>query len=260
MIPIYVISLPTDAARRARMAGQFERLGLPYRFFDGVDGRALPAAALDAAAPSRHRRYWSHLTAGEIGCALSHLAVIRAIAAGPDPLALVLEDDVVLEPGLPGLLADLTKTADPPPFDLLWLSHAPRKRHRAVLPLGRFSDRELRARVYLDYTAAAIVYRRDAAARIAAGITHIEAPIDHMLWRNHTVPGLRAVEVHPQAVVQDMDGPSTIRDREVKALGLRARLSRETIRYANLVRRWRSFVTAWGPAALLRVRRAGWLR
>lgn len=258
MIPIYVISLATDAARRARMAAQFDRLGLAYRFFDGVDGRALPAAALEAAAPPRRRRYWSHLTAGEIGCALSHLAVIRAIAAAPDPFALVLEDDVVLEPHLPRLLADLA--AKPPVFDLMWLSHAPRKGHRAVMPLGKFSGGDLQARVFLDYTAAAVVYRREAAARIAAGIAHIEAPIDHMLWRNHTVPGLRAVEVHPQAVVQDMDGPSTIRDREVKALGLRARLARETIRYANLVRRWRSFVAAWGPAALLRVRRAGWLR
>jgi len=258
VIPIYVISLATDTVRRERMAGQFDRLGLPYQFFDGVDGSNLTTVALETAAPSRRRRYWSHLTAGEIGCALSHVAVIQKIAMAPHPFALVLEDDVVLGAELPRLLADLE--AKPPRFDMMWLSHAPVKKHRAVMPLGRFSDRDLRGRVYLDYTAAAVIYRREAAIRLAAAITHIEAPIDHMLWRNHTVPGLRAVEVHPQAVIQDMDGPSTIRDREVKALGLRARFARETIRYDNLVRRWRSFVLAWGPAALLRVRRAGWLR
>ena len=258
MIPIYVISLRTDARRRARMAGEFARLGLPYRFIDGIDGRTLSAAELEAAAPARGRRYWSHLTAGEIGCALSHLAAIRTIAAGPDRFAVVLEDDVALAPDLARFLADLE--ADPPAFDMMWLSHAPTKGHRAVMPAGRLSDRGLWARVYLDYTAAAILYRREAATRIAAAITHIEAPIDHMLWRNHTVPGLRAVEVRPQLVTQDMDGPSTITGREVKALGATARLARETIRYGNLIRRWRSFVSAWGAGALVRVRRAGWLR
>jgi hypothetical protein len=81
-----------------------------------------------------------------------------------------------------------------------------------------------------------------------------------MLWRNHCVPGLRVIETHPHIVEQDMDGPSTIADREVRAIGVRARFRREVIRYGNMARRWRSFVQAWGLAALLRVRRLGWLR
>lgn len=258
LIPIYIISLPGAAARRERMAAQFARLALPYRFFDAIDGRGLSREALEAAAPAHRRRYWNPLVPGEIGCALSHLAVIRTVAAAPDPYAVVLEDDVSLGEEFPRLLAALE--AGPPAFDMMWLAHVPRKKHRAVMPLGRFADRELRARVYLDYTLAAVVYRREAAARIAAAVTVIDAPIDHMLWRNHTVPALRAVEVHPQIVVQDMDAPSTIRGRKFRALGARARLTRERIRWSNLLRRWRSFAAAWGPTALLRVRRASWLK
>jgi glycosyl transferase family 25 len=258
VIPILVISLAVDAERRARMRAQLERRGLPFRFLDGVDGRAMTEKEREQAAPLQARRYWSHLTAGEIGCALSHLAAIQTIASGPHPFGIVFEDDVTIDPGFPQFLAVLER--NPPPFDVMWLAQSPPKNHRAIMRVGRLGDRQIRARVYLDYTAAAAIYTREAARRIADTMKVIEAPIDHMLWRNHCVPGLRVVEIHPHVIEQDMDGPSTIADREVKAMGLRARFCREVIRYSNMVRRWRSFVLAWGPAALLRVRRAGWLR
>jgi glycosyl transferase, family 25 len=258
LIPIHVISLAADAERRARMRAQLDRLGLPFRFLDGVDGRAMTEKEREQAAPARALRYWSHLTAGEIGCALSHLAAIRAIASGPHPYGVVFEDDVTIGPGFPRFLKDLER--DPPPFDMMWLSQSTEKKHRAIMRIGHLGGFELRARVFLDYTAAAAVYTQEAARRIAGTIKVIEAPIDHMLWRNHCVPGLRVIEVRPHIVLQDMDGPSTIADREVRAIGVRARLRREVIRYSNMARRWRSFTLAWGPAALLKVRRAGWLR
>jgi glycosyl transferase, family 25 len=239
------------------MSMQLDGLGLPFRFLDGVDGRVMTGKAREQVAPLRLRRYWSRLTGGEIGCALSHLAAIRMIAAGPDPMVAVLEDDVAVPPEFPQFLADLER--DPPPFDIMWLSHSPKKKYRAIMPLGRLGGRQIRARVYLDYTTAAMIYTRDAARRLA-GVKIVVAPIDHMLWRNHTVSGLRVVEVHPHIITQDMDGPSTIADREVKAIGARAKFRREVIRYSNMMRRWRSFVRAWGPAALLKVRRLGWLK
>jgi glycosyl transferase, family 25 len=258
VIPIYVISLTTETERRARMTAQFEALGLPFQFLDGIDGRCLTEKACEQAAPARQRRYWSRLTGGEIGCALSHLAAIRAIAAGPHPFAAVFEDDVAVGPEFPRFLADLERA--PPPFDVMWLSQSPPKNHRAILPVGRLGGRQIRARVYLDYTAAAAIYSREAAGRLADTIKVIAAPIDHMLWCDHSVLGLRVVETHPPVVKQDMDGPSTIRDREVDAIGPSAKLRKEFIRCSNLVRRWRSFVSAWGFAAVLRLRRAGSLR
>jgi glycosyl transferase family 25 len=260
VVPIYVISLASDAERRARMKAQLDGLGLPFRFLDAVDGRVMSEKAREQVAPSRMRRYWSRLTGGEIGCALSHIAAMQMIAAGPDPVVAVFEDDVDIPPEFPQFLAELER--DPPPFDMMWLSQVPPKRHRAIMRVGhRLAGREIRARVYLDYTTAAMIYTREAARRLAGRIKLVVAPIDHMLWRNHTAPGLRVVEVHPYIIRQDMDGPSTIRDgRQVNAIGACARFRREAIRHSNMVRRWRSFVRAWGPAALLRVRRTGWLR
>jgi glycosyl transferase, family 25 len=258
VIPIYVISLATDAERRARMRTQIERLGLQFQFQDGVDGRAMTENEREQAAPMRLRRYWSHLTAGEIGCALSHLAAIQKIASGPYPYGAVFEDDVTISPEFPQFFSVVER--NPPPFDVMWLAHSKKKKYRAIMRIGHLGGREIRARVFLDYTAAAAVYTREAARRIADTVKVIEAPIDHMLWRNHCLPGLRVVEIHPHIVEQDQEGPSTIADREVRAIGARARFRREVIRYSNMVRRWRSFVLAWGPAALLKVRRLGWLK
>jgi glycosyl transferase family 25 len=254
VIPIYVISLATDAERRARMRAQLDELRLPFQFLDGVDGRRLTEKAREQAAPSRTRRYWSHLTGGEIGCALSHLAALQTIASGSYPFGAVFEDDVAICPQFPQFLADLERNT--PPFDMMWLCQASRKKHRAVLPVGQVAGRQIRARVYLDYSTAAMIYTREAARRIAESLKVVVAPIDHMLWFNHSVLGLRVVEAHPYIVEQDVAGPSTIQDRQVNAIGPRAKLRKEIIRYSNTVRRWRSFVSAWGPAAVLKLRRA----
>jgi hypothetical protein len=120
--------------------------------------------------------------------------------------------------------------------------------------------RQIRARVYLDYTAAAAIYTKEAASRITSSLNVIDAPIDHMLWYNHGVPGLRVVEAHPYIVEQDKVGSSDIGERQVTPVGPRAKFQREVIRYSNTVRRWHSFVSAWGPWAVLMLRRAGSLR
>jgi glycosyl transferase, family 25 len=255
VIPIYVISLATDGERRARMKTQLDGVRLPFRFVDGVNGRHLTEQAREQAAPSQLRRYWSNLTGGEIGCALSHLAAIRMIADSPEPFGAVFEDDVLICPEFPQFLAGLER--NPPPFDMMWLCQASRKKHRVIMPVGQVADRQIRARVYLDYTAAATIYTREAARRIVGSLKVVVAPIDHMLWYNHSVSGLRVVEAHPYIVKQDISGPSSIGDRRVNAIGPRAKLRREIIRYTNTVRRWRSFVSAWGPAAVLKLRRVG---
>src|SRR5262249_43937320 len=160
----------------------------------------------------------------------------------PYPFGAIFEDDVAVRPEFPQFLAELERS--PPPFDVMCLAPAPQKKHRAVLPVGQLGGRQIRARVYLDYTAAAAIYTREAARRIAGTIKVVAAPIDRMLWCDHTVSGLRVVEAHPYIIEQDTDGPSTIHDRQVNAIGPRAKFRKEIIRYSNLVRRWHSFISA----------------
>ena len=91
MIPLKVISLERSHERRAFMQRQLDDLGLPFRFFNAIDGSKMTATKFGEAVGVK-------LTPGEIGCGLSHLAGIREIAEGEHEYAAILEDDVFVLP------------------------------------------------------------------------------------------------------------------------------------------------------------------
>src|SRR3954447_23246954 len=93
----YVINLPRSVARRASIANELAALSIPHEFIEAVDGREMTAgerAAMVDEARAAQSPHW--LTPGQIGCSLSHLRVYERIAAGDEPVALVLEDDAQL--------------------------------------------------------------------------------------------------------------------------------------------------------------------
>lgn len=90
-IKVYVISLVRSVDRRLQVAAMFAELGVDFEFFDAVDGRGLGLAAVtDSNAP------WQ-LLPGEVGCYMSHLGVWRNVVDRNHDVALVLEDDVILD-------------------------------------------------------------------------------------------------------------------------------------------------------------------
>lgn len=94
-VHIRVISLP-DSSRREAMREQLDRIGRPWAFFDAL--RTAPDDIPYDAARAR-RRHGRPLTAGELGCFASHRALWRfAAALPPDEMALVLEDDLLIDP------------------------------------------------------------------------------------------------------------------------------------------------------------------
>lgn len=104
----FVINLADDHARRASMTGQLEALDLRYRLFPAVDGRALSEEALaQHYDPDTARVQYRALSAGEIGCALSHLGVYRAMVSEGIGHALILEDDARLGLAVPEVLGRL---------------------------------------------------------------------------------------------------------------------------------------------------------
>lgn len=106
-MPIYVVNLPAAVRRRERMQTHLAELGLPdSRIFPGVLGSALSEQALaelydDAGARAASGRAF---TRGEVGCALSHLAIYREMRRLKQPFSLVFEDDCKIHPDLPALL------------------------------------------------------------------------------------------------------------------------------------------------------------
>jgi len=111
---IVVITIASATDRQAGMTSLLKSLGIPFDFHFGRDCRATSVDELiergDYDAMSRSRTGRPGMTAGEIGCALSHRDVAKRIASGTDARVLVLEDDAcVIEESLPHF-ADSVRT------------------------------------------------------------------------------------------------------------------------------------------------------
>jgi glycosyl transferase family 25 len=87
-------------------------MGLEAEFFPVVEGRLLPPEVLEAGARMG-------LTPGELGCYYSHLALWEAVELRGLPGALVLEDDTLLDPALPDVVAEVARL---PQLDMVRLS------------------------------------------------------------------------------------------------------------------------------------------
>ena len=104
--PVFVISLARSADRRSHMGEQL-RNGWkgPWEIFAAVDGLALDASAFRRLGLIREV-FDRQMIEGEIGCWLSHLFLLDAIADRELEMAMILEDDVVLLPGIRDGLAE----------------------------------------------------------------------------------------------------------------------------------------------------------
>jgi len=90
-LPIFVISLARAAARRAAICRHLDGIRATYRLVDAVDGTAL--------SDEERRQMLApgvEFHPGVVGCYLSHTGVYRTMLREQIPLALILEDDVVL--------------------------------------------------------------------------------------------------------------------------------------------------------------------
>lgn len=211
----FVISLPGAARRREYMSDQLGRLGMPFEFFDAVDGRALGEESVRCVYDEEAARktFWGPLNRGEVGCALSHIAIWRTIMAQRLDHALVLEDDAVLDPATPEVLAALPQRMNPDDVVLLVKTNDNTFFFRqAGLPAGR-------RLVYVNqplYTATGYVLGREAAGRLIERALPLRAPID--FWYHDVgfkgVTPIRAV--HPELVSQleDPRMPTQIGGRE----------------------------------------------
>ena len=119
-LAIFVINLPGSTERRRSITGQLEQLGLDYRLVAGVDGDSLSPNDLTALTSSLPGI--DPLQPKQVGCALGHQRVYSTMVEERIPAALVLEDDVALDPSLPDLLVRLRDELSPDELILLhWI-------------------------------------------------------------------------------------------------------------------------------------------
>ena len=112
-IPVWVISLTTEKARRQSIARHLGSLGIEYEFVDAVDGRILSdETVVRLLAPG------TFLPKGHVGCSLSHVKALRCLIQSGAEFALILEDDARLSRSVVGLLSNGVATKE---FDYCFL-------------------------------------------------------------------------------------------------------------------------------------------
>lgn len=92
---IYVLSLPGDAHRRARLEASLAPYQLSYQWIEGVDARSWTSQQMQQHVDKHQveRNMWHEPIPGSIGCYLSHLKACRALLDSDDEAAIILEDD-----------------------------------------------------------------------------------------------------------------------------------------------------------------------
>ena len=97
---VFVINLERSKDRMRFMKQQLDAQGIPFEQISAVDGRLLTDDEIQQATekPS-FPRFYASLSTGEIGCYLSHRLAWQRIIDKELDWALILEDDVELQPG-----------------------------------------------------------------------------------------------------------------------------------------------------------------
>ena len=210
--PIFVINLKASADRRAACAEQLGRLGLTPTFIEAVDGRKLSEAEIAGLVdePGRLRRAPKPLSNGEVGCYLSHVAVLEKIIAEGIPQALVMEDDLLAGETLPGVLTAIAEERLPP-YEMikLGISEPQVKPFTPILPLTAGAEL-VRHHNVVNSNLAYIITRAGAARFLAYG-RPIRYPVDVAMnrsWRH----GLDILGVRPWPVLPNPAFASTIGD------------------------------------------------
>ncbi len=207
---VFVINLERSVERRARILARLQELGLTGEIFTACEGRALPDGGKKYNGRKRRLLFGHEMTAGEIGCAYSHLGVYQEIVRRGLPCALVLEDDALLNETLPDAIkVALAHRAE---WDIVrFISSA--KVSRLARPIAATLEKGFGfARIYgTPGGAYGYLINEGAAKRLIAMAARIWLPIDTLqgqVWRN----GLRAPLMVPSPVLPDFDISSTIGD------------------------------------------------
>lgn len=205
-VPIILINLDRSPERLAAMRGQLGELGLTAERLAGTDG-----AQLDAGTRSRyycealnHQVYHKRLTAGEIGCYISHLRAWQLIVERGWQHALVLEDDLLLRPEFPAAVAAVADL--PAGWEVVKLNGGRTKPVTRKTPLSPFE--------LVDYYKAPVFTSAQAVSRTAAEkLLKTRIPFGRPADVDLQFPwetGVRVQGLEPYPVVARADVPSTI--------------------------------------------------
>lgn len=205
MLPVYVLSLRRNQARRREIKNHLGELGISFEWIDGVDGRKLSAPEKSDFL-SDDRQYFANgpMSDGALGCLLSHRLAWQRIVSSSESTALILEDDAVLQPETKDALSRIERLAGK--FDMIHLHHTTKR------PLfGRFEISEtqsLSLHKYNPIQNVAYVISRNACEKLLDLSLPAVFEVDLLCqrWWEH---GLATLTVDPP-LATEIGGTSTI--------------------------------------------------
>ena len=132
---LFVISLRTARVRRAEATEQMAKCGVPYEFFDAVEGAAGYSDWFEGFDQRRFLLNTLRRTPrpGEIGCYASHLTLWKWAVSQDRPIV-ILEDDFHLEPGFAEVIGELEPLVNEFGFIRLQSMHGPRAPLKRLRP------------------------------------------------------------------------------------------------------------------------------
>jgi glycosyl transferase, family 25 len=233
----WVINLDKDRERLQRITQQLAATGLAWTRISAVYGRDLPEEQrqrlLDSAA--YRRKHGMEPALGELGCYLSHLAVMRALLASGHRFGLVLEDDVLLTPALVPVLQGLLTHAGR--WDMVKLSRVHSGSPRPCLEVA--PGHHLAVMLSRCTGSSAYLVNRRAAQAYVDGLLPMTLPYDHVFDQGWTF-GLQVRMVSPTPCIHDEDIATTITTGGAsRKFAWWRRLSAHAYRLGNELRRVR---------------------
>jgi glycosyl transferase, family 25 len=204
MLPILFINLERDVERRDRMQAQATAMGLSMQRLDAVLWKGLPPPQQDRfySASLNRRQYHQPLVAGEKGCYASHLKAWQWLVDSEHAAAVILEDDVKLEPDFGRVVAGIQ--ALPANWDMIKLigREGIGKREKAAMISPVVGSHEVVRYHRIPSLTAGYVVSREGAHKLLQSRQPFGRPIDVDLrywWEN----SLRVRGVRPALIALD---------------------------------------------------------
>ena len=240
----YYINLARRTDRRASLERQLDRLGIKAERIEAVT-----PTDLSPAQRARHcdtgKLHW--VTEPELSCSLSHHIALRTFLASEAEHALVLEDDVVLAPGLPALLA-----SPMPSCDVLRLETFASPQYLRSKPFARIAQGELFAMHGWCWGTAAYVISRRGAEILLADTEALSAPYDRVIFNRYRAPGarLRSWQLVPALAIQQHRHVDGLADGDIAPAAKASAGSRSVSPLQGLTRWWESEIQMGLPKTM----------
>ena len=214
-IHTFVISLSHETLRRKSIIKKLKKVPGTFEFFDAIDARKINLLQhKDYNGLIRRLCYGKDLAPGELGCFLSHRAVLEKIVNNKIPISLIFEDDVILQKDFKSVLENLINC--PYPWEAVRFLGKPK--------IAMLMQRKI-IKVYKNFYltrlatspggAYAYVISYSGAKKILKSMQNITCPIDTIMglpWRS----GLEVLTIQPGIASWNKSFESAIGDGRFK--------------------------------------------